>query len=207
MLAQTENVAGDHSPVTQYQGIAVLGSNPVTKQMAPFDGSWLVYGCSPDNSPFGFSEHRSELPKVDVWFEVHRPVFDRTRPYEYLQWLRKHPVVFMRDKIAMGMCDGEGKRLFPNAVPYPEKVFKNPKEFGPFHFTSSIAYMMAMAIKECEERRIPQIGLWGIMQQTKNEYTYQRPGVQHMIVEANRRGIKVVAPDVSGLFEPPPEDF
>lgn len=214
MLAKTEEATAGASAPATYQGIAVVGSNPITKMMAPYDGSHLVYACSPDNSPFGFSEHKKTLPRVDVWFEVHVPVFDRTRPYAYLEWLQTQPVVYMRDPVAMSLKDNDGNILFPNAIPYPEEEYKKPENFGSFHFTSSIAYQMAQAIMDCVKLRdegvmpsVPTIGLYGIMQASKTEYTYQKPGIQHMIVEANKRRIKVVAPDVSMLFEPPPDDF
>ena len=75
--------------------------------------------------------------------------------------------------------------------------------FCPFMFTSSIAYMLAKAIADCEAAGIPQIGLWGIMQASENEYTYQRPGIQYFLSEATRRGIKVIANRESCLFDMP----
>lgn len=176
-----------------YKGIAILGSHPETVMRAPFgDKDWLIYACSPHNF------EKRQLPRFDEWFEIHLPIADKTRAYPYLRFLESVPIVWMRDKQAMG--------LFPGAKEYPEDELKSI--FGPFHFTSSIAFMLAKAIKDIEDGKAePLIGLWGIMQASPNEYAYQRPGVQHMIWEAVRRGIKVVAPDVSKLFEPPPEDF
>lgn len=179
------------APVS-YQGIAILGSHPATVQMAPFDKpDWLIYACSPHNF------EKRQLPRFDAWFEVHIPVAHQTRAFNYLKYLETLPVVWMRDK--------ESMHHFPGAVTYPEDAMK--AEFGPFTFTSSIAFMLAMAIKECEKNNIPQIGLYGIMQASPNEYTFQRPGIQNLIWEATKRGIKVIAPDISKLFEPPPEDF
>src|SRR5690606_13506828 len=104
------------------KGIAVLGSHPATKRQAPYnDDGWLIYACSPDNSPYGLSPDACAPPRVNEWFEVHNPVFDRTRPYEYLDWLRNIPVVWMRDPIAMRFCAEDGTPLFPTARLYPEK--------------------------------------------------------------------------------------
>lgn len=75
--------------------------------------------------------------------------------------------------------------------------------FLPHMFTSSVAYMLAKAIVDCEKNGIQQIGLWGIMQAANNEYVYQRPGIQYFIGEAQRRGIKVVANRESCLFDMP----
>jgi hypothetical protein len=146
------------------------------------------------------------LPRVDAWFEVHLPVFDKTRPYPYLGWLSEGaPKVYIRDKLAMQMKFDHGP-LFPNAVEFPEQEVR--REFGPFNFTSSISIMLMKAILDIEAKLAkPQIGLWGIMQASKNEYTSQRPGIQNMIWEAVRRGIKVFAPPESRLFHPVPEDF
>lgn len=195
MLAPlTRDVTGaDVPPVTstKHKGIAILGSHPATVNLAPFHDDWLIYACSPHNF------EKRQLPRFDAWFEVHIPVAHQTRAYPYLKYLETLPLVWMRDRDAMGH--------FPGAKLYPEEDMK--AEFGPFTFTSSIAFMLAMAIKDCEKLDIPTIGLWGIMQASPNEYAYQRPGIQNLIWEANRRGIRVAAPDISKLFEPPPEDF
>lgn len=186
------------------KGIAVCGSNPATVNMTPFNDDWLIYGCSPDNSPYGHSREAKALPRVDVWFELHKPVFDQSRPYEYLFWLKDGaPKVYMRDLVALELHDSNCKPLFPNAVVYPEEQMK--EALDRFAFTSSIAYMMAMAIHDAVAQGIGAIGLFGIMQASKNEYTYQRPGIQSMIDAATKRGIKVVAPDISKLFEPMPD--
>ena len=196
MRIETETASGgavspDVAAKSKPKGIAVLGSHPKTVRQAPFDDDWLIYACSPDNTPHGHSAHRSQLPRLDLWFEVHVPVFDRSRPYEYLEWLKNTPNVYMRDRYAFGLRTEAGKPLFPTAILYPEDEMKGI--FGPFTFTSSIAFILAKAIVDCEQRGIPTIGLWGIMQSSENEYAYQRPGIQNLIWEACRRGINVTA--------------
>jgi hypothetical protein len=158
---------------------------------APPDGDWLIWSCSPHNV-----EHR-ELPRKDEWFEIHKPIADATRAYPYLRYLEGLPKVWMRDKEAIG--------LFPGAQEYPEKEMK--QRFGPYCFTSSIAFIMAKAIVTCEREKIPNIGLWGIMQASETEYTYQRPGIQNLIWEATKAGINVMAPLESNLFHLPAERF
>lgn len=198
------------------KGICVLGSHPQTKRNAPYhDDGWLIYACSPDNSPHGFSPDASAPPRVDAWFEVHVPAFDRSRPYAYLDWLRNIPVVWMRDQVAMRFRAENGEPLFPTARLYPEKEMK--ARFGAFTFTSSIAFMMAKAI--CDIERMvadgrmggngepPMLGLWGILQSSQVEYIKQRQGTQNMIWHATKSGIKVLAAQESRLFDPPPEDF
>lgn len=199
-------------------GIAILGSHPATVEQAPFDDpGWRIYACSPHNV------EKRTLPRVDAWFELHLPVFDATRAYQYLSHLQNMPTVYMRDEFAMKL-QIDGKPLFPTAVAYPERELYGTYEiqkiktqkgeyvaqvphgdgmFCPFQFTSSIAYMLAKAIADCEREGIKQISLFGIMQAAENEYTYQRPGLHYFIWEATRRGIKVLAPRESCLFDMP----
>jgi len=204
MTTETETAVGEEispatTPAKQYKGIAILGSHPQTKKLAPFDDDWLIYACSPDNSPFGYSEHKSTLPRVDVWFELHRPIADVTRPYRYLRWLEDMDCpIIMRDKDAMP--------AFPTSVPYPDKELK--ERFGPFAFSSSVAYMIAKAIADCEEMGIEHIGLWGIMQQSKIEYIKHATGTQQLLWEAHKADITIALPEeAKHLFDPPEEDW
>jgi hypothetical protein len=229
MLTKVEDTlvaGGVTAPATsfgsKYHTIAVLGSHPATVAKAPFDDPGvLVYACSPDNSPHGLGQHAKSLPRVDVWHEIHVPVFDKTLPYGYLNWLQNIPKVYMRDQVAMSFHTKDGRPLFPTAVPYPDEQMRGKKivhpdgrvEFTPgeFHrsqFKSSIAFMMAKAIIDCEEHGIPSIGLWGILQSGgKDEYQIQRPSTQYFIEEAMRRGISVSVSPESRLLHDDPELF
>lgn len=180
------------------KGIAILGSHPQTKLKAPFDDpDWLIWGCSPDNSPHGNPANCSVLPRVDEHYEIHLPIADKSRPYAYLRWLEQQPVVWMRDMAAMPQ--------FPGAKEYPDAGMR--RLFGPFHFTSSIAFMLAHAIHRAPELGVGKIGLWGIMQASPNEYAYQRPGIQYFLWQAHKAKLDILVPPESRLLEPPPEDF
>ena len=171
-------------------GIAILGSHPATVGRAPFnDEGWRIYVCSPHNV------EQRRLPRVTAWFEVHDPLEDPTRAFGYLKAVSEMPFVWMRDKRALASGHFKGAR------PYPDAEMK--EKFCPFQFTSSIAYMLAKAICDCEEQAIPEIGLFGIMQASDGEYVYQRPGIQYFIWEATKRSIKVKAPRESCLFDMP----
>jgi hypothetical protein len=172
---------------------------------------------------FGNGANRRALPRVDQWFEVHDPIEDETRPFGYLRAVSEMPFVWMRDKRAIA------SGLFKGARAYPEEALKGTSVtqqlqirnadgspgihvaeipnadgvFCPYMFTSSIAYMLAKAIVDCQEQGIGTIGFWGILQQADNEYTYQRPGIQYFITEAWRRGIRVIANRESCLFDMP----
>jgi hypothetical protein len=164
--------------------IAIMGSHPATKRLAPFDDpEWKIWACSPHNFEHGI------LPRVDEWFEVHKPAFcPDTRKAEYQDYVRS-----LAGKIPVWVRD---KEAHPDARDYPEEELK--KQFGPFRFTSSIAYIMAAAI----DKKPEAIGIYGVMQASETEYAYQRPGIQGLIEEAHRRGIDVYAPEVSQLFRP-----
>ena len=174
--------------------VCVLGSHPATVMQTPFhDETAFILACSPHNW------ERRTLPRVDAWAELHGPIEDPTRAFAYLKAVSEMPVVWMRDRRAMA------SGAFKGARPYPEDEVN--ATFCKFMLTSSIAYMIAMAILWCEREGIKKIGLFGIMQASAVEYAYQRPGIQYMIWEATKRGIKVVAPRESGLFEPPKEKW
>jgi hypothetical protein len=167
------------------------------------------------------------LPRVDQWFEVHDPIEDPTRAFGYLKAVSEMPFVWMRDKRALA------SGLFKGARPYPEAELRGTSViqklraqrpdgqvevrlvevpngdglFCAYMFTSSIAYMLAKAIVDCEAVGIKQIGVWGVMQASPGEYTYQKPGLQYLLSEAMRRGIKVIAPRESCLFDMPTEKW
>lgn len=217
----TEDIEQAKGDRPGYTGIAILGSHPATVAEAPFDDpSWLVYACSPHNI-----EQRS-LPRVDEWFEIHTPIQDATRSYHYLRsiehlghrvWMRIPMVPPMEaaktqeqaQQIAHmhEMAELQRKNIawFKEAREYPEAEMKS--KFCQFMFTSSIAFMLAKAIDDCQRLGIPRIGIWGVMQASKSEYVYQRPGIQYFIWQANQLGIQVIAPEASRLFEPPEETF
>ena len=194
------------APAPSFEGIAILGSHPATVGMAPFEHpGWLIWACSPHNF------EKRQLPRFDEWFETHIPLADATRQYNYLRFLESVPKVWMRDKEAM--------HNFPGAVEYPQDEIE--QRFGPFNRTSSIALMMMKAIIQCEEMHAagqmpdPKIGLFGIMQASPNEFTYQRPTIQALAWEAckkerellGRPRIRMIAPDISKLWDPPPEGW
>jgi hypothetical protein len=199
------------------KGIAVLGSHPATVDSAPFaDDGWLIYVCSPHNI-----EHRT-LPRWDQWFEVHIPVAHPTRSWQYLRGLEDqvNEKVARGDKPIVWMRDKETIPYFPCARLYPDASMRGTKKIhktgavdyapGKFHrsqFKSSIAFMLAKAIKDCETYNIPQIGLWGILQASKSEFENQRPSTQYFLETAAERGIKVYVSAESQLFHDDAELF
>jgi hypothetical protein len=183
--------------------IAIIGSAPSSIRKAPYsDPSWKVWGCSPGAY--------AVVGRSDVWFEIHRfepPVIgkpDQQRPWfspEYVMWLAQHPKVVMLNK----------EPMIPNSIALP--VDDLIARYGHYNFTSSIAWMMAMAIDEIQEARqfrpqglkqVDEIGLWGVDMSATEEYGYQRSGCQFFVQLASALRIKINLPPESDLMVPPP---
>lgn len=163
--------------------IALVGTAPSSRDLAPYnDPSWTIWACSPGNMGI--------LPRVNAWFEVHSnllwPEF-ASYGAPYVEWLKKQTFpIYMQDQ-----------SLVPNATPLP--IRELTAEFGKYFFTSSFAYMIAMAIKA----GATDIALFGIDMASKDEYILQRPGGHYFMQEASKRGIRVVIPYESDLAQPP----
>ena len=163
--------------------IALLGSAPSSRMLAPFkDPNWEIWSCSPANM---------DLPS-DYFFEIHALDTTLKEPQYaqsgFIDFCKKHPKIYMQ----------EARSEFPGAIVYPkDEMFK---EFGPYFFTSSLAYMLALAISKKPE----VIGLFGVDMSAGDEYGYQRAGCHYFIQEAEKRGIDIAVPFESDILEPPP---
>lgn len=187
--------------------IALCGTSPYSIRLIPFgDLTWKVWGCSPGLYPIG--------GRWDAWFELHRwepPVLGvpaQQVPWfspEYCGWMaqRQH-VVWMREQIV----------AIPNSqtIPWEQLVAK----YGNFFFTSTLAWMAAMAIEAIllnrellqagDERAVhgeDAIGFWGVDMSTEEEYVQQRAGCQFFATLAASMGIRIVTPPESDLMIPP----
>lgn len=171
------------APESQALKIALIGTAPSSRMLAPYnDPTWKIWACSPGNM--------NVLPRVDAWFEIHGSLlWPENKHYgePYLQWLSQLKIpVYMQDN-----------RYLLNATPLPKDELV--KEFGPYYFTSSFSWMMAMAMREGAK----EIMLFGIDMASRDEYILQRPGAYHFFQEAQRRGIKISAPYESDIMQPP----
>ena len=164
--------------------IALLGAAPSSRLLAPFqDPNWEIWACSPPNY---------NLPRVDAWFELHslkRKMNKGNQPF--FDVLVRHPRVYIN------RADPDANKL-PDTIAFPFDDMR--REFGDWFFTSSLAWMMALAIT----KKPAAIGLWGIDMSAAEEYGYQRAGMHYFIQEADKRGIQVIAPAESDILNPPP---
>lgn len=202
--------------------IALIGSQPHSTQLAPFeDKSWDEYRAGlPRGFPGGFALPEQWVGEEwEIWgcspgaafslrrctrfFEVHR--WEPGKPWftpAYVQFLRE-----FRGPVYVG---GDIPELRANAIRYP--IERVEEEFSSYFLTSSLALMCALAILEIEDARRKRangegddvIGFWGVDMSANEEYGYQRAGCQHFILEALRRGIGVYVPPESCLLRPVP---
>lgn len=163
--------------------IALIGTAPSSRMLAPYnDPSWKIWSCSPGNM--------GVVPRVDAWFEIHgNLLWPEHKSYgePYIEWLNKQTFpVYMQDN-----------SLVPRAMPLPKSDLVD--KFGKFFFTSSFAWMMAMAI----DQGANEIALFGIDMASRDEYILQRPGFAFFKYVAEQKGIKVWAPNESDIMQPP----
>lgn len=163
--------------------VALVGTAPSSRLLAPYsDPSWQIWACSPGN--------QGVLPKVDVWFELHGNLhWPQNKHYgePYIEWLKKQQFpIYMQDQ-----------QYLPNATVFPWQDMVN--EFGRDFFTSSFAWMMALAISKGAK----EIALYGIDMASRDEYILQRPGFYFFRYIARQRGIKVSAPHESDIMQSP----
>jgi hypothetical protein len=164
--------------------VALLGTAPSTRMLAPFqDQSWEIWACSPANQ---------DLPRITAFFQLHvlRAILDEPKGPSHLEWLNNQSFpVFMQEE----------NNYVARAKAFPKDELV--KEFGPYWFTSSIAWMMAYAI---QKGGVEEIALYGIDMSHMTEYALQKPGCVWFVEEAKRRGIKISVPPGSDVLTPPP---
>lgn len=160
--------------------VVLLGTAPTSMNLAPFDNDeWEIWACSPGTCG---------VRRINRFFELHR--WEPGQPWfspEYCNFLREFP-----GEVVMSKHVPEVKGC--TVLPYHELVAK----YGPYFFTSSLAWMMAMAIEAGAEK----IALYGVDMAATTEYKDQRMGCQYFATIAKARGIEVGVPPESDLLTP-----
>jgi len=163
--------------------VALVGSAPSSVRLAPYeDPSWSIWTCSPGAVP--------NIRRSDMHFEIHR--WEPGKPWfqpDYIAWMGKVPAVWMIAPVPE----------IPTSRAYPKD--RMIERYGPFFFTSSLAFMLAMALSQ---DGVEEIGLWGVDMSATEEYGYQRAGCQYFLQLAALAGIKVTVPPESDLLRPAP---
>lgn len=150
--------------------VAIVGTAPSSVDDAPYqDDSWQIWslGCN-----------AGRIKRFNKWFELHSmEVLTSTNSID------KERTQFFQ-KIGSDLVVSKYNPIFPDATIYPKDEIV--EEFGNY-FTSSIAWMIALALKE----GATEIGLWGIDMIGDCEYSYQRACCEYMLGIAKGRGVKV----------------
>lgn len=129
--------------------IAIIGANLKTRAMAPAPNTgWQRWSCSRAN----IGEH------ADVWFELHPWDWLQEKSPPWLAWLSVHPRVYMQQSGSeLAQACGWPAQAAPRGwLGFPKQMLV--EVFGPYFFTSQVAWMLAAAILQQPR----QIGLWGI---------------------------------------------
>lgn len=183
---------------------ALIGSAPSSIGLAPFaDAECQIWACSPGTYPV--------LPRCDAFFEMHRPEFGEIgKPGtqktwfspEYVAWIGLQKKVWVAPK-ALDEC----RQRWPNAEAYPLQHMT--ERFGNAFWTSSLAYMSAMAIdqilaaREKGDEGPHTIGYFGVDMSADSEvYSQQKAGCHVFIMLAHMLGIEIFLPPESDLLRP-----
>ena len=167
------------------KNIAIVGTAISSNMLAPFnEPDWEVWGCSMANAEM--------LPEsVQTWFEIHHLDLiagGGPRTKAFIDFLARKQRVWL-------------SRLDPR-IPQGQVLDAQSlvDKFGPYVFTSTVAWMLAYAIT----LKPQAIGIYGVDMAAKSEWADQRPACQHFMRIATLSGIKIMVPIESDLLEPPP---
>lgn len=167
--------------------IAVLGTAPATRHLAPFDDpDWEIWahGSYPDQRT------RDVVRRFDRWFELHDVDWLGRHPEltDHLAWLGREtrPVYVLREDPAI-----------PSATPFDDRALL--EAHGPGFLTSTTAWMLALALHE----GAGEIGVWGVDMAGDAEYAHQKPGCLHFLALARLQGIAVTIAAGSDLARVP----
>ena len=180
--------SGKIAKATKLKKVGILGFAETWKQ-APFDDpTWEFWGLN---------ELWKYVKRWDRWFELHdektlgvtkRDLTDAEQQ-RHIEWLsRTHgkPIYMLPAQVTSGR--------FPDATAYP--LERMVELFGRY-FTSTIGYMIALAIAEGYE----EIGLWGVDLASDVEYPNQRPNAEYLVGIARGQGRTVHIPSDSAILK------
>lgn len=189
--------------------IAICGFASSSRHLIPVgDDSWEVWGLN---------QLYRHLPRADRWFDIHKNWHEETVPgTDYVGWIKECGIPFY-----MAARQPE----LPTSVTYPLERLVD--KFGVDYFTSTIAFMVALAIDEIDQKvearlaaepdllgteaaKVPErlravyaeywIGIFGVDLVVGEEYFEQKPCAEYWIGMASAgRGISVFVPPQSAL--------
>lgn len=160
--------------------VAIVGFATNTLHLVPWnDPTFELWGLN--------QGHMHMLRRGDRHFEMHQPEYvEDARDPQYMAFLRSCQIpVYMIDVRAD----------IPSSVRFP--IEHAITLAGRDYFTSSIAYMIALALIEGME----EIHLYGINLAIGEEYTWEKPCAEWWLGMAKGMGVKVYIPQASSLLK------
>ena len=124
-----------------------------------------------------------EIKRFTAWFQIHpRPDFEANNNpiYGNLKFLQTCGIPLYMEQVWADM---------PSSVKYPREEIV--KSLGYDYFTSTMAYMLALAIYQGYE----EIRIYGIDMAAETEYFHERPCFEFWLGIAHSRGISLVMPE------------
>lgn len=166
------------------KAVAIVGFSGTSRMSVPFHDK--------DYEIWGLNQLYRHIPRADRWFDIHsnydEHVVDGT---DHIGWITN---------AAIPVYLNEAHPEYPTSVRFPiEKTMAFFAQVGHFQFdyyTSSIAYMLALAIMEGFET----IAIYGVDMIAGTEYADQKPCVEYYLGYAAARGIKIELPANSALL-------
>jgi len=174
-----KGIVDEYQPdgLTPRKKVAIVGYAETSRMLAPFDDpTWSIWGMN---------QLYRHIPRVDRHFEIHHNWNEHVvEGTDHLGWLKAAPVpIYMVERVPE----------IPNSVTLPLQrlIDLNGKDY----FSSSIAYMIALAIAD----GFTHIHLFGIDLIVGDEWDYQKPNAEFWLGVASGRGIFVGIPKESAL--------
>lgn len=188
--------------------IAILGFAP-SRTEAPFDElSWDIWGVN---------DVYAHVKRVDATFEIHhlQNLGNRRNP-KYEEWMRAGCPSGTKASTPIYMV--EPRAEWPSSQRFPfeaVRMFYNARHDTDY-FTSSIAWLLALAICELTEdvsftrpdgsegtirmaKPGCEIGMWGVDMAHDTEYAGQRPAVEYYAGMARGMGLSLYIPKTSDI--------
>jgi len=164
--------------------VAIVGSAKTTRHLAPFD--------NPEITIWGINEALAFpwMKRADAMFQMHaRGSFTRANNHNdpnHWAWLQQpHPFPIYMQQVWPDV---------PASVAYP--LHAVVQHFGRQYFTSTVAYMIALAMLQDFER----IELYGVEQSSDTEYYWQRDCTSYWLGVAEGAGYEVYMPAQCSLL-------
>lgn len=149
----------------------------------------LAWYDDPECEIWGVNQLYRFIPRADRWFQIHRDWNDKKK------WADGTDL--QSDLVAMPIpvyMIGDEPDI-PNSVAYPKEWVKEQLDCHEY-FTSTIAFMLALAIAEGFE----EIGIYGIDLIIGREYHFEKACVEFFLGIAHARGIAYHLPSNSALL-------